>query len=123
RWRVHAAQCNAGAPRRFLVGAPARAPPDPGTFSRPVYSLHDLVEFCLAVDAALRRFGAARPPAPAAILCMASALTCEPRPGRDRPPSARGVSAKFRTSSAVCGFVQRIYVAPVCRAIPRGRAL
>ena len=118
---VYVAQWNDREAHRLLAGAFARAPPDPGTFSRPVYSLDGFVELRFAPDAAVRCVGAAGLPARAAVFWMVPAFACQPRPGPDRTSRASGVSIEFRGPSAVCTLVQRFLVAPVCRAIPRGR--
>src|SRR5439155_1419735 len=118
---IYVAQWNDREAHRLLAGAFARAPPDPGTFSRPVYSLDGFVELRFAPDAAVRCVGAAGLPARAAVFWMVPAFACQPRPGPDRTSRASGVSIEFRGPSAVCTLVQRFLVAPVCRAIPRGR--
>src|SRR5205807_5960969 len=122
RYRIRAAQRNAGAADRFLAGAHARAPANPGTFLPFVYSLHDLVEFCFAADAALQCVDAAGPPALAAILGVVTAFACWPRLGSNRPSSSCRFSIEFRAPSPVRGSVQCLLVASVCHAIPRGRA-
>src|SRR5207302_7699526 len=103
---VHAAQRNARAAHWFLVGALAGPAPDPGTFPRPICSLHDFAEFSFAPDAALRFFGPAGIPAPPALLGMVSAFACGPRPSRSHPAATSGIFAECRSSPALPAFVQ-----------------
>src|SRR4029077_4460490 len=106
----------------FLAGAIARPAQDAGAFSRPICSPDGFGEFSFAFDAALRRVGAAGIPAPLAILRLVSPFTCGPRSGRDHSASTCGLSAEFRSSSVLPGFVEHSAVAPFCRTISRRRS-